>query len=136
MPHERSPRPLRIELTRFRARPDSRSQIDEWMKMLNTRMAEALATFPRERMHVEAIFRDQGQDPEYVYWFSIQEEGGEPVGTSAASLDHDHLAYWDRCISDAPGDDLTLAVALVPDALRSVISAAYPEASGSDDRTA
>jgi Family of unknown function (DUF6176) len=136
MPHEGAPRRLRIELTRFRARPDTLSLIDEWMDMLNARMAEALATFPRERMHVEAIFRDQGQDPEYVYWFSIQEDGGEPVETSHASLDRDHLAYWDRCISDGPGENLTLAVTMIPDALRSILSATYPDASMSDDRTA
>jgi hypothetical protein len=120
-------RPLLVELTRFRARPGSAALIDEWMAMLRDRMTEALATFPRERMHVEAIFRDQGSDPEYLYWFSVQEVGGEPVETSDAALDRDHLAYWDRCIADGPGVDLTLAVAMLPDVLRAVLAATYPE---------
>lgn len=131
MPHERAPRRLCIELTRFRARPDAGALIDEWMSVLNARMTEALATFPRERMHVEAIFRDHEQEPEHVYWFSIQEEGGEPVETSEEALDRAHLAYWERCISDGPGEDLTLAVAMIPDALRSVLTAAYPDVSAS-----
>jgi hypothetical protein len=128
MSDEPRQRRLCVELTRFRARPGAASVIDEWMAMLNARMAEALATFPRERMHVEAIFRDPGSDPEHLYWFSIQEEGGEPVETSEASLDRDHLAYWGRCIVDEPGVDLTLAAALIPDALRAVFAETYRDA--------
>jgi hypothetical protein len=63
-------------------------------------------------MHLDAILRDQGSDPEHVYWFSVQEEG-EPVETSDAAVDRDHLAYWSRCIADEPGEDLTLAVAMI-----------------------
>lgn len=120
-------RRLRIELTRFRARPGAAALIDEWMEMLRARMAEALATFPRERMHLEAIFRDRDRDPEHLYWFSVQEESGEPVETSDAPLDRDHLAYWSRCVADEPGEDLELAVALLPDALRNVLAATYPD---------
>jgi hypothetical protein len=132
MDDEHGPHRLRVELTRFRTRPGSKGTLDEWMGMLNARKREALATFPRERMHLEAIFRDPGSDPEHVYWFSIQEDGGEPVETSTAALDRDHLGYWEQCIADIPGVDLTLAVALIPDALHSLFHATYADGPASD----
>lgn len=87
-----------IELDRFRVLPGKSERVDEWMAMLNARLDECLATFARERMYLEVIFRERNNEGDFLYWFSIQGEGGAMVETSEHSLDRDHIAFWNECI--------------------------------------
>jgi hypothetical protein len=89
---------MNIELDRFRVLPGKSGRVDEWMAMLNARIDECLATFAREHMFIEMIFRERNDEGDYLYWFSIQGEHGEMVETSDHSLDRDHLAFWKECI--------------------------------------
>ena len=87
-----------VELTRVRVKPGKSARVDEWLAMLNARMDEVKETLIREEMHVEVIFREISGDDEFLYWFSIQGEGGAHVNTSPHPLDHDHIAFHEECI--------------------------------------
>ncbi len=110
---------LRVELSRYRVKPGKSERVDEWMRMLNDRLDECLASFDRERMHVEAIFREKVEDEEFLYWFSVQGEGGEEVNTSDHDLDIEHLKFWRECIDPTYNPphrsvDLDLQVSMIP----------------------
>lgn len=68
------------------------------MKVLNERKKECLQTLYREKMFVEAIFRESIDGEEYLTWFSVQGEKGEDVKTSALEIDKIHLKFWEECI--------------------------------------
>ena len=117
---------MKIELERFRIKPGMSQRADEWMKMLNNRLPECLATFPREKMALELIFRDTIDGSDYLYWFSIQGEGGESVHTSEHDLDIEHIKFSRECIDTEygvtdeqgqhqVGHDLALQVFMAPD---------------------
>ena len=44
-------------------------------------------TLGSERMHVETIFSEKVDGVEYLYWYSIQSEGGSDVESSGHWLD-------------------------------------------------
>jgi hypothetical protein len=68
----------------------------QWLAMLNARMDEVKETLVREEMHVEVIFREISGDDEFLYWFSIQGEGGAHVNTSPTPRPTTSLST--RCI--------------------------------------
>ncbi|HSM84129.1 MAG TPA: DUF6176 family protein [Nodosilinea sp.] len=109
---------MKVELTRFRVTPGQTSQVDAWMATLKARMDEVRATLEREQMLVEVIFRETIDGVEYLSWFSMQGENGEPVETSPYDLDRVHLEFWRDCID--PGyapQDATPAVVMLPEAV-------------------
>jgi len=107
--------PVQIELTRFRVKPDKTAQVDAWMTTLNQRIADVRATLDREEMLVEVIFRETIDGHEYLSWFSIQGENGQPVETSPHDLDRVHLEFWRDCIDrDFSPQDATPQVVMMP----------------------
>jgi len=94
---------MRVELNRFRIKRGKSDRVDEWMKTLNDRRNECLATLERERMYVEVIFRERTSEDEFLYWFSIQGEDAEPIQTSAHDIDRTHLEFWAECIDSEYG---------------------------------
>lgn len=107
---------MRVELTRFRILPGKEGRVDEWLRALNDRMPETLATLERERMKVEVIFRELVDGEQYLSWFAVQEEGGASVHTSEHEIDRLHMAFWRECIdADAGAIDATPQVVMVPD---------------------
>jgi hypothetical protein len=50
---------MRVELTRYRVKPGKSARVDEWLQTLTDRREECLITLEREKMKVEAIFREQ-----------------------------------------------------------------------------
>jgi hypothetical protein len=108
-----------IRLTRYRVKSGKSERADEWMAMLNARLDECLATFVRERMYIEIVFRERQGDEDYLYWFTIRGEGGEHMETSNHPLDHDHLAFWRECIDPTYNEarckvEMELQVAMIP----------------------
>jgi hypothetical protein len=129
---------MRVELTRYRVLPGKSERVDEWMKMLNDRIDECLATLPREKMYVEAIFRQKVGGEEFLYWFSVQGEEGEDVRTSEHDLDIEHLKFARECLDptyslvDATGEqrrgrDLDLQLFLLPEHIRRSMEAEWPQ---------
>jgi hypothetical protein len=88
---------VRVELSRARIKPGMGGEVDRWMRMLNERLDECVATLDRERMAVELIFRDRDELGEWLYVVSIQGEGGEGLETSTHAIDRDHVEFARRC---------------------------------------
>jgi Family of unknown function (DUF6176) len=88
---------VRVELSRGRVKPGMAGEVDRWMRMLNDRLDECVATLDRERMAAELIFRDHDEQGEWLYVVSIQGEGGEGLDTSTHAIDRDHVEFARRC---------------------------------------
>lgn len=71
-----------VELTRFKVKDGKTHKVDEWMKFLNDNMKDVLVTLEGEKMYVETIFREKLDGNEYLYWYSVQGEGGQNVEDS------------------------------------------------------
>lgn len=111
---------LQTELTRFKVKVGKTSIVDEWMSFLNEHMEETLLTLENEKMFIETIFREQLNGEEFLYWYSIQGEGGISVEDSESWIDKKHLKYWDECIdSTYKPIDLTTEVVMIPEKIRS-----------------
>ena len=83
--------------------------------MLKKRLPEAMRTLKREKMYVEVIFREKTERNEFLYWFSIQGEGGEPVTTSPYKIDREHIKYSRECIDIRRGKtDLLPQAVFIP----------------------
>ncbi|HFI0420853.1 TPA: DUF6176 family protein [Streptococcus suis] len=106
---------LTVELSRFRVKEGKTTQVDKWMAFLNEHMADTLLTLEGEKMYVETIFREVLDGREYLYWYSVQAEGGIEVENSESYIDKKHLEYWEECI-DPSYDmiDLTPQVVMIP----------------------
>ena len=89
---------MKVELTRFRIKPDKLSRVDEWLKTMNDRIDECVETLEREKMYVEVVFRERYKGEEFLYWFSIQHDSGEPLDTSPHEIDKIHRSFGEECI--------------------------------------
>ena len=89
---------MKVELSRFRVRQGKSARVDDWMNMLNANLADNLEGLAREQMKLEVIFREIIDGQEYLYWFSVQGEAGEPLQTSTFAVDHQHMAFHNECI--------------------------------------
>jgi hypothetical protein len=120
---------MRVELTRFRVRPEKSARVDEWLAMLNERMDEVKQTLVREEMKLEVIFREIIDGEEFLYWFSIQGQEGADVNTSPFPLDHDHIAFHKECIDHSYGSrDAQPQLIIVPDDIAAFLGWANPDA--------
>ena len=105
---------MNIELSKFRVKEGKSSIVDEWMAFLNDNMNDVLLTLDGEKMYVETIFREKADGAEYLYWYSIQGEGGINVLDSESWVDKKHLEYWDECIDNSIQVDMTMEVSMIP----------------------
>ncbi|EOT25706.1 hypothetical protein OMQ_02593 [Enterococcus saccharolyticus subsp. saccharolyticus ATCC 43076] len=110
---------MNVEITRFKVRAGKRKQVDEWLAFLNENMSEVLLTLEKEKMYVETIFREVLEGQEFLYWYSVQGDGGQEVEESTHWIDKKHLDYWKECIDPtfAPVK-LTTEVVMIPDNIR------------------
>lgn len=110
---------MNVELTRFRVKKGKSTRVDEWLSFLNDHLDDVLVTLEGEKMYVETIFRETLGDDEYLYWYSVQGEGGQDVERSEHWIDQKHLAYWDECIDQTFRPvDLTTEVVMIPAKIR------------------
>ncbi|WP_105210224.1 DUF6176 family protein [Streptococcus suis] len=106
---------LTVKLSRFRVKEGKTTQVDEWMSFLNEHMADTLLILEGEKMYVETIFREVLDGREYLYWYSVQADGGIEVENSESYIDKKHLEYWEECIDPSYGMvDLTPQVVMIP----------------------
>lgn len=112
-----------IELTKFRVKEGEKEKVNEWMKFLKDNMKDVLVTLEGEKMYVETIFREELNGDEYLYWYSIQGEGGTDVDESEHWIDKKHLEYWKECIDPLFRPvDLKIEVVMIPDQIRQKMS--------------
>ncbi|HEL1856291.1 TPA: hypothetical protein U1V12_000943 [Streptococcus suis] len=106
---------LNVELSRFRVKEGKTAKVDEWMTFLNEHMEDTLLTLEGEKMYVETIFREVLDGREYLYWYSVQAEGGSEVKDSESYIDKKHLEYWEECTDPSYGMvDLDPQVIMIP----------------------
>lgn len=110
---------MNVELTRFRVQKGKTALVDEWLAFLNDHMKEVLVTLEGENMYIETIFRETLGGEEYLYWYSVQGEGGQQVETSTHWIDEKHMAYWRECIDpDFTAVDLSVGAVMIPQKVR------------------
>ncbi len=121
---------MRVELSRFKVKPGKSARVDEWLQMLNDRMSEIVPILDREEMKLEVIFREMIGEDEYLYWFSVQGEGGESVTTSPHDVDRKHIAFHEECIEHEYGmRDAQPQVVMVPHVVARAMGWEKPPAS-------
>ena len=90
--------------------------MDDWLQVLNSHMDDVVETLEREQMKIEVIFREFVEGNEYLYWFSVQDEQGEPCETSPFEIDAKHMEFWNECIDEEYGcHDAQPQVVMVPE---------------------
>ncbi|WP_010676663.1 DUF6176 family protein [Bacillus timonensis] len=110
---------MNVELTRFKVKEGKSDIVTEWLQFLNENMKDVLVTLEGEKMYVETIFRENLDGHEYLYWYSVQGEGGQNVEESKHWIDKKHLEYWDECIDpEFRPVDLTTEVVMIPQKVR------------------
>ena len=121
---------MKVELTRLRIVPGKSARVDEWLQTIKERVQEAVQTLDREKMKIEVIFRERIGDEEYLSWFTVQDETGEPIGTSPFELDRIHQAFGEECIDhEYGGREGQPQVILVPDRIARAMEWTDPSAS-------
>ena len=110
---------MNVELTRYKVKQGKSAQVDEWLEFLHQHMDDVLVTLEDEKMYVETIFREHLGGEEFLYWYSVQGDGGQEVEDSDHWLDKKHLEYWDECI-DATFKpvDVKTEVVMIPSRVR------------------
>ncbi|WP_419881674.1 DUF6176 family protein [Peribacillus sp. B-H-3] len=91
---------MKVELTRFKVKKGKSERVNEWLKFLNDNMKAVLMTLEGEKMYVETIFRENLNGHEYLYWYSVQGEGGQEVEPSEHWIDKKHIEFWNECIDE------------------------------------
>lgn len=110
---------VNVELTRYRVMEGKSAVVDEWLTFLNENMKDVLVTLEGEKMYVETIFRELLDGHEYLYWYSIQGEGGVEVESSTHWIDEKHHAFWKECIdSSFQPVDLVTSVVMIPSTVK------------------
>ncbi|GIO27770.1 DUF6176 family protein [Ornithinibacillus bavariensis] len=110
---------MNVELTRFKVKEGKTEKVDEWLKFLNDNMKDVLLTLEDEKMYVETIFRETLNGEVYLYWYSVQGEGGQAVEESESWIDKKHLQFWDECIDPTFRPvDLNTEVVMIPEKVR------------------
>jgi Family of unknown function (DUF6176) len=89
------PEGLIVELSRAKVLPGASAEADKWMKMLNDRLDECVATLDRERMAIEIVFRLREDGQDYLYWVQVRGAGGEGLSEDIP-IDRDHEAQARR----------------------------------------
>lgn len=70
---------MQVELTRFRVRKGQEERAVEWMRFLRQNMDAVEQTLAPEKMYVETIFSEVRDEHMYLYWYSVQGQGAQPV---------------------------------------------------------
>jgi len=122
---------MRVELSRFRVRPDKSARVDEWINMLNAHMGEIIPVLDREEMKLEVIFREIIDGQEYLYWFSVQGDSGRSANADADyEVGREHVKFHKECIDHQYGmRDAQPQVIMVPHIVAQAIGWENPPAS-------
>ena len=115
------PEGLSVELSRAKVLPGASAEADRWMRMLNDRLEECVATLDRERMAIEIVFRLREGDDEYLYWVAVRGRHGAGLDLDLP-IDRDHEAQARR--TKEPGwVEAEPQVLMLPDPVREAVLA-------------
>ncbi len=114
------PEGLVVELSRAKVLRGAGPEADRWMRMLDDRADECVATLDRERMAVEIVFRLKEDGEDYLFWVAIRGAGGASMDSSDHAVDRDHIAQARR--TKEPGwVEAEPQVLLLPDPVRRAV---------------
>ncbi len=116
------PQGLVVELSRAKVLAGASPEADRWMRMLDDRVEECVATLERERMAVEVVFRLREGEDDYLYWMTIRGEGGASLDSSEHAIDRDHVAMARR-VKEPGWVEADPQVLMLPDPVREAILA-------------
>ncbi|PWK77249.1 hypothetical protein LX99_03060 [Mucilaginibacter oryzae] len=68
----------------------------------------------REKMYVEAIFRDTVKEPDVIYWLAVSGEGGQRYDSSPLPADKTHAAYMKQILVRGSGGLLKTEFLMLP----------------------
>jgi hypothetical protein len=106
--------PVEIVLHRFDIAEGKDAKFDEWVSFLRDHHREAVATLPRERTYLEAMFRAP-DEPSRLYWLTVQGAGGASVESSTHPIDHRHMEYMAEVLKPGTHARLVTRNVLMPD---------------------
>ncbi|EIM06264.1 hypothetical protein A1A1_11897 [Planococcus antarcticus DSM 14505] len=86
------------EPSRFKVKKGKAEVVEQWMNFLNEHMDKVLLTLNDEKMFVETIFKEEINGAVYLYWYSVQGEGGAELENSEHEVDKKHMEFWNECI--------------------------------------
>lgn len=113
---------LTAELSRFKVKEGKNEAVDQWMDFLNGHMENVLLTLNDEKMFVETIFKEKIDGTTYLYWHSVQGEGGAELESSGHEVDKKHMEYWNECIDSSYGSvDMEAQVVMIQKKVRDVM---------------
>lgn len=107
-------RPVEITLHRFDIKPGQRAKFEEWIAFLKASHRAAVATLTRERTYFEAMFTAP-DEPDRLYWLTVNGAGGAPVDNSPDPLDLKHIEYMDAVLVKGSHARLVTRNVLSPD---------------------
>ncbi|SDL14681.1 DUF6176 family protein [Tessaracoccus oleiagri] len=112
------PEGLRLELGRAKIVPGMEREAEAWMRMLNERIDEGVATLAKERAPLQAAFFNREADGSlWIYYLSLVPEDGPAFDPEASDIDRAHAEYGGRV--KMPGwEELQPKLLLVPDHIR------------------
>lgn len=114
---------LTAELSRFKVKQGKEEAVEQWIEFLEEHMDNVLLTLEDEKMFVETIFKEILDGNTYLYWYSIQGEGGIALENSSHDVDQKHIEYWNECIdSTYPSVDMEAKLVMIQKKVRSVMS--------------
>lgn len=111
---------LRVRCVRARIRPGMEAEAQRWMQMLNDREPEAVQTLERERVALEAVFRERDDEGEWLVWVMLQGDDGESIEDSPFDIDRDHLAFAER-VKGPNRPEAEPQVLLMPKSVRAAV---------------
>jgi hypothetical protein len=98
------------------------AEVERWMRMLNDRRDEAVATHERERVAIELAFRETDDTGDWLIWVLVQGEGGASIADSPFDIDREHAAFAERCLLPR-GPEADPQLLLLPDPVRDAVLA-------------
>jgi Family of unknown function (DUF6176) len=84
---------------------------------------ETVATLEREKMYLEAIFRDRVNQKDVIYWLVIRGEGGATSETSPLAIDQQYQQFMHETLKKGSRTTLSTEYALVPPFIEAAIDA-------------
>ncbi len=112
---------LVVELSRCKVLPGASAEADTWMRMLDDRVDECVATLDRERMAIEIVFRLKEDGEDHLFWVSVHGEHGGGLDLSIP-IDRDHDAQARR--TKQPGwVEAEPQVLMLPEPVRAAVMA-------------
>ncbi|TWT08517.1 hypothetical protein FQV26_00735 [Planococcus sp. CPCC 101016] len=114
---------MTAELSKFKVKEGKAEVVDQWMAFLNEHMDSVLLTLEDEKMFVETIFKEEIEGAAYLYWYSVQGEGGSELENSDHEVDKKHMEFWNECIDfNYPSTDMDAQVVMIQKKIRTVMT--------------